>query len=138
MQSIRTNKINLLMVFGLLALLAVPACSAANKQKPVSEVYVGGGRACAGKLIIKAKTISWMTPFSQCSSQAYKLVSLPGTNQQNRVFQLSKPTDKCLYHFIYVQTHAETGQLEISGFKTIKDYENKNVEEALICPVIAE
>lgn len=36
--------------------------------------FVGTGRACSGKLVVQAKTISWMTSFSRCESLPYDVI----------------------------------------------------------------
>ena len=137
--------LKILTAVSLLALLAVPVFSdtvepESSHLKSPTEVYLGGGRACAGKLMINAKTLSWMTPFSHCVDQPYTLVALRSNNNalKNRVLQLSKPSAKCLYHFINIKTTPETGQVQVAGFKSIEDYEQQNFDAALICPVVAQ
>jgi hypothetical protein len=140
MQYKKNTSIKILTVVSLTVLLAVLACSSvlAAEKKSATEIYVGGGRACTGKLIVNAKTISWMTSFSQCASQPYSIVNLPSVDANNRVFQLSRPSSKCLYNFINIKILPETGQIQVTGFKKIEDYEKKNFDEALICPVVLQ
>ena len=140
MQFKKNIQINVLTAVSFVAVLAVPACNGMSKPelRSATEVYVGGGRACAGKFILNANTISWVTPFSQCESQPYNSVALATVDEKNRLFSLRKPSAKCLYSFINLKVDSETGQIQVTGFKKIEDFEQKKFDDALICPVVRQ
>jgi hypothetical protein len=45
------------------------------EPESITGRFEGTGRACYGTLSIQPKTISWLTPFSQCKSMSYALIS---------------------------------------------------------------
>lgn len=111
----------------------------ADKQKSSTESFEGGGRACAGRLTITSKKITWNTPFSQCASLSYSiLVAKADAEGGSRVFQLKNPSATCLYKFIHVEIKKKGEQIQASGFKRLQDYEQQNYDEALSCPLVAK
>lgn len=121
-------------------LFPIAAAASPHPAKPhhPAEIFSGGGRACTGKLTITDKTIQWQTPFSQCASQPYTLIlEKDEGNNHSRVYELKKPSKKCLYQFIMVEMPLTGGQTQVSGFQTRQDYEQKNYTAALSCPMIS-
>lgn len=122
--------------------LAIATGVAANPQpatpRQTTEVFSGGGRACTGNLTIRDKTIDWQTPFSQCTKQPYTLIQEKdiGVNHL-RVFALNKPSKKCLYQFIVLETPLAGGQALASGFQTRQDYEQQDYPHGLGCPMLS-
>jgi hypothetical protein len=92
---------------------------------PVSGRFEGTGRACYGTLTIQPKTISWLTPFSQCKSMSYALISQDKQNGQSRMtYRLTSHAQSCRYAVLSL-THAgpaENTGWEVTGYGSEKSY----------------
>lgn len=102
-------------------------------------VYVGSGRACAGKLVLSDKQLSWITPFSQCESQLYQEVDLQEpTDMRTSVLKIAKPTHKCLYEYVVIENKLKKDVIQVTGYKTLADQRAHRLDEALSCAAVFE
>ena len=44
------------------------------RAEKLTGTFVGTGRACSGRLVVQAKTVSWVTAFSRCESLPYDVI----------------------------------------------------------------
>jgi len=105
--------------------ILVAAIAAKAKAEPVTGKFEGTGRACYGTLTIQAKTISWLTPFSQCKSMSYALVSQDKQNEQDRItYRLTSRSENCRFAVLSL-THsgpAENTGWEVTGYGSEQSY----------------
>jgi hypothetical protein len=106
------------------AILITAGTAQAAPQLSTSS-FQGTGRACYGTLNIHPKTISWITPFSQCKSMSYTLVNQERQNGQSRMtYRLTSHAESCRYAVISL-THAgpaaNTGW-EVTGYGSEQSY----------------
>lgn len=100
---------------------------ASAKAQTFTGAFEGTGRACSGSLVVEAKSISWMTPFSKCRKVAYEVLDQGGGgNKQYYAFQLKQQQRGCLYSVLYL-THEEAANMDINwnviGYASLKQYE---------------
>jgi hypothetical protein len=57
-----------------LAISLVIGLAAQATEPPFTGRFLGSGRACYGTLAVDAKTVSWLTSFSQCQAVPVELV----------------------------------------------------------------
>src|SRR6266849_3346311 len=106
-------------------LLASPVFAA---DSPFTGAFEGTGRAGYGSLYIRTKTISWMTPFSQCQKIPYDVIErLRKGNQREFVFHLKQHTKSCRFDVLYLH-HPDTPNLDIDwgiiGYVSRETYES--------------
>lgn len=126
----RLVTISILVAFGVL-LHAAP-----KEKQPFIGVLEGTGRACYGHLMVRAKTISWKTPFTSCRNVPYKtLASKEDENGKIIVFSLTKKVKGWYYPIIRME-HV-MGEAEyfwnVTGYPSMEDYEKQIETDALIC-----
>src|SRR5882672_2140538 len=86
-------------------LLVSHVCAA---DSPFTGAFEGTGRACYGGLYIRTRTISWLTPFSQCQSVLYEVIErLEKGNQRQFAFHLKQRREKCPFDVLYLN-HSDT------------------------------
>jgi hypothetical protein len=105
---------------------------------PLGE-YQGGGRACQGRLVLTARTVSWSSSFSRCGRSPYRLVSAAGAASAAAspvfVFEIVKPSAGCRHESISLrQTGAEA--FEAIGYPSAADRDARRMDEALVCPMV--
>jgi hypothetical protein len=101
------------------------AVTAQAEPKLSTKSFQGTGRACYGTLTVQPKTISWLTPFSQCKSMSYVLASQEKQNGQSRMtYRLTSHAEHCRYAVVSL-THAgpdsNTGW-EVTGYGSEQSY----------------
>lgn len=105
--------------------ILVVAVTAQAQTEPLTGRFQGTGRACYGTLTVQAKTISWLTSFSQCKSTPYRLVSQEKHNGQTRMtYRLTSSPANCRFAVLSL-THAgpaENTGWEVSGYGSEQSY----------------
>ncbi|GAB2879156.1 hypothetical protein GCM10027277_55510 [Pseudoduganella ginsengisoli] len=99
---------------GLTCTLAVTlACLAPVGQAQAGKLagtFAGTGRACFGKLVVHAKTISWLTTFSRCESLPYELIEQTTDADIDRYsFKFTRHSPQCRYRYITVTHRGASG-----------------------------
>jgi hypothetical protein len=89
--------------------------------------FMGSGRACYGPLTVGTKTISWLTPFSQCKSVPYALIERDVHGDVSRVtYRLKTNAGSCRYTVLSL-THkggaAHTGW-DVTGYGSEQSYQD--------------
>ncbi len=95
-------------------------------ERPFTGAFEGTGRACAGTLSVRPKTISWTTPFSTCRNLAYEVVEHSEKGNERRVTLHMKPGGKsCLYSVLYLY-HGDSADNDIDwhviGYRSFDEY----------------
>jgi hypothetical protein len=96
-------------------------------DSPFTGAFLGTGRSCYGGLYIRTKTISWLTPFSQCQRVPYEVIDRREKgNQRAFVFHLKQHAKSCGFDVLYLH-HPDTPNLdidwEIIGYVSLESYE---------------
>lgn len=107
-----------------------------------SEVgtYNGTGRACFGTLKISADRIVWNTPFSQCSSSGFSVLSRYADHRgTGAAFVLTNPGPKCRSRVLLL-THDNKSDSHIgwnvTGFESVDTYAPEKPETGLSCYLV--
>jgi hypothetical protein len=123
------------------ALIASLPMGSIAGDEPFVGSFEGTGRACYGKLVVKAKTLSWQTPFSHCKPQAYESIKRDESGKDFRIaFKLKKPSEACLYSVIELHRF-ESGSPKptylwnATGYRSQTDYQSHS-SDTLDCPVV--
>jgi hypothetical protein len=75
-----------------------------SRPWPFTAAFMGSGRLCYGGLYIREKTISWLTPFSQCQRIPFEVIEQWGEgNERNIVFRLKHKPPNCKFGVIYLR-----------------------------------
>jgi hypothetical protein len=110
--------------------------------------FQGTGRACYGTLSVEPKTISWLTPFSQCKSTPYEIVERDSFDgKMKTTYRLKRGAASCRYT-VLVLTHsgADDGSgWEITGYGSEQSYRTDKSsgytirsEDMMSCPLVRE
>ena len=101
--------------------------------------FQGSGRACYGKLILKAKSVSWNTTYSSCKTSHYTILELDQSGPKWAIVLERKVKDKkCYYPVIRLTHEINMGSnigWSIEGFKTPKAYHEESVKDSIGCYV---
>lgn len=101
--------------YAFIGAIVAGAMTARAESETVTGRFEGTGRACYGTLSIQAKTLSWLTPFSQCKSMPYRLVDQENHGGKTRMtYRLTSPPSNC--HFAVVSL-SHTGLTENTGWE---------------------
>lgn len=89
---------------------------------------MGSGHTCYGGLYVRSKTLSWLTPYSQCRQLPYRMLERSGQGRfREFAFQLQRRTKACRFGVIYLR-HTESGDpavgWDVTGYATLDDYRN--------------
>ena len=124
----------------LLALALLAPATQADSQAMPTGTYLGGGRACFGKLKISARSLSWRTPFSHCSSVPYEFSNLGEKNGAAAyLFQLHAKQHECPYTSIVLLQRvavAREATWEAIGYPSVEDQQTGRMDQALACPMV--
>jgi hypothetical protein len=107
------------------ACLAETATVQAENHQPAGR-FIGSGRACYGTLAVKAKSISWLTPFSQCKSVPYELMGRDEHGDESRVTYRLKPgAGSCRYNVLSLthKGHADDTGWDVTGYGSEQSYQ---------------
>jgi hypothetical protein len=110
--------------------------------------FQGTGRACYGTFAVEAKTISWLTPFSQCKSMRYQIIERGADNEQMKtVYRLNPGAASCRYTILTL-THSGTSERagwEVTGYGSEQSYRTDKSsgyktrsEDMMSCPLVRE
>ena len=124
-------------------LLSQPALAA---NSTIIGKFSGTGRSCHGSLVVKAATISWITPFSQCKSVPVELLERQDeTGQLRMTYRLKRQPRHCLYRVVMLQQDASAaviGGWSVVGYGSVQSYEadkqsgyTLNAPDMMTCPV---
>ena len=102
---------------------------------PLGE-YQGGGRACQGRLVLTARTMSWTSSSSHCARNPYRAIRAADAGSSPVfVFELTRPSAGCRHESISLrQTGADA--FEAIGYPSAADREARRLDDALICPMV--
>ncbi|MES2531127.1 MAG: hypothetical protein V4636_08835 [Pseudomonadota bacterium] len=108
--------------------LTVSTVSAADR--PFTVALTGWGRACAGGLFVRTKTIEWNTTFVTCKPSPYELLesSMQGGSKVV-VLRILKPSKGCIYNIIKVRQSPPEGTWDVTGFQSLDAYRNHDQPE---------
>jgi hypothetical protein len=84
-------------------LAAALVSTAVDAAAPVfTGRFLGTGRACYGSLVIRDKTMSWLTTFSQCRSLPYEVIERgdDGAGPSRLTFRLTRSVPACKYQVV--------------------------------------
>jgi hypothetical protein len=88
--------------------------------------FIGTGRACYGTLAVRAKTISWLTSFSQCQSVPYELLERADHGGQQRLsYRLKTGDARCRYSHLSITHDGAAGQdtaWQVTGYASEASY----------------
>lgn len=85
----------------------------ADQAAAFTGVFSGTGRACQGSLAIRKKTISWVTPFSQCKNLPYEVLEQGnGKAGDFFTFRLKGTGSSCRYTVLHL-THEKNANGDI-------------------------
>ncbi|MGE8690806.1 MAG: hypothetical protein ACN6PJ_26930 [Achromobacter sp.] len=108
--------------------------------------FQGTGRACSGKLSIRADTIEWKSSYSLCAPGEYEIYERSLQDGRERfVFVLKAPGERCRYPIIEAEHHGGDSW-EVSGYQSMEGFLNRDVagwhnsplpeRQVLSCPMI--
>jgi hypothetical protein len=111
-----------------LLLASLLTAIAASAGPPLTGIFQGTGRACYGTLSVKAGTISWITPFSQCRKTQYEVIEQrEDGNRREAAFHLKQRSKGCLFEVLYL-FHPDTPDPKIDwhviGYGSLEDYQS--------------
>jgi hypothetical protein len=106
--------------------LALVATADGGTEPPFTGAFSGTGRSCYGRLFVRTRTISWLTPFSQCQQVPYRLVEQERRGNERRLtFELERRPRRCRYGVIHLR-HRDTPEQDIGweviGYASLDDY----------------
>ncbi|MGZ5201056.1 MAG: hypothetical protein ACXWC4_14905 [Telluria sp.] len=105
--------------------LIVPSLVFAD-ARAITGRFVGTGRSCSGTLNLSEKTISWLTPFSQCKPAPYQVIEQTNDGDRLRLtVQMNAKASSCLYSIVSLSHHGsapDTGW-EVTGYGKKESYE---------------
>lgn len=109
------------------AALAAPALCGGGEERPFTGAFQGTGRACYGGLFVRTKTLSWLTPFSQCQKLPYETIDRKEQGRQRQfAFRLKQRTKACQYEVLYLY-HGDSPDPDIDwhviGYSSLAEYE---------------
>ena len=129
-----------------ICLLALPTARADTSS--FTGHFQGTGRACYGTLAVQPKTISWLTPFSQCKPARYELVERDSHDGQMRMTYRLKSTAAGCRYTVLTLTHRGTADdtgWEVTGYGSEQSYRTDKAsgytirsEDMLSCPLVRE
>jgi hypothetical protein len=119
-----------------------PKAGADGNGAPTGR-WQGGGRACAGKLDITPRTLSWRTPFSRCVGLPFKSSDLGDTGGIGRtLFIFERATPGCPFASVELLRKAgpagEAGPVrwEAIGHRSEAERQAGRLDDALACPLV--
>lgn len=105
--------------------------------------WQGGGRACAGKLDITHRTLSWRTPFSRCVGLPFKFSDMGDKGGIGRtLFTFERAAPGCLFASVELLRKAgQAGQAgderwEVIGYRSEAERQVGRLDDALACPLV--
>lgn len=111
------------------------AVAAAAAEKSFTTALVGWSRACGGGLFVRARTIEWNTPYSQCQSSPYEVLGTEdAADGKHRAFRLLKPGKRCLYPVIEVVQFPD-GNWDVIGYQTLESYQKRELADWRVSPL---
>jgi hypothetical protein len=123
-------------------LARVPEAGADGNSVPTGR-WQGGGRACAGKLDIAQRTLSWRTPFSRCIALPFKFIDMGDRGGIGRtLFTFERATPGCPFTSVELLRKAgQTGQAgderwEVIGYRSEAERQAGRLDGALACPLV--
>jgi hypothetical protein len=108
-----------------LALICLEPLAHAQPQRLTGK-FTGTGRACSGRVVVRAKTISWISSFSRCEALPYERIEQTGEAGVVRYsFRFTRNLPGCLYRYITISHHEPEGAdvgWEIIGYGSERSY----------------
>lgn len=134
-------------IVALAAVCLAPVVQAQSKR--LTGEFSGTGRACSGRLIVRAKTISWTSSFSRCEAVPYELVEQTADAGVVRYsFRFTRIAPRCAYRYITVSHNELRGGdigWEVIGYGSEGSYfadkakgYRADAEDAMSCYLIRE
>ncbi|GAB2879213.1 hypothetical protein GCM10027277_55590 [Pseudoduganella ginsengisoli] len=131
-----------------ITLVCVAPAIQAHTEK-LTGTFTGTGRACFGKLVVHAKTISWSTTFSRCESLPYELIEQTTDADVDRYsFKFTRYSPQCRYRYITVTHRGASGTdigWDVIGYGSEQSYladkangYTANAPDTMACYLIRE
>jgi hypothetical protein len=110
-------------------------CGACGNQS-LHGRFQGTGRACYGTLAVRAKTITWTTPFSQCKSMPYELVEQHKQGKKvSMTYRLKTHPGICRYTILALTHH---GSADDTGWEVTGYGAEQRADHVMSCSLIRE
>jgi hypothetical protein len=88
-------------VYWLSGTCLIASSIALGETSSLTGRFLGTGRACYGTLDVRSKTISWVTPFSECKSAPYEVVEHDKSKDELRLtYRLKGQASNCRYRML--------------------------------------
>jgi hypothetical protein len=112
---------------GLALLLFAGAAVAADV--PFTGAFSGTGRACAGGLYLRAKTVEWNSTYSICKPSRHEVLAQDLTADHQRIAVRIKTRSKqCRYEIIEAEQVSTYGW-DVRGYKTLEAYRKQGLPD---------
>jgi hypothetical protein len=125
-----------------LLLASAPEAGAEGTSVPTGS-WQGGGRACAGKLDITQRILSWRTPFSRCVGLTFKFSDLGNKGGIGRaLFTFEHAAPGCKFASVELLLRAgqaaQAGDVrwEVIGYRSEAERQSGQLDDALACPLV--
>lgn len=83
------------------AAVSVALSVGAHAATSTTGSFLGTGRACYGTLAVKTKTVSWVTPFSQCQTTPVDLIDQDDSGGSlRRTYRFTRSSASCRYRVL--------------------------------------
>lgn len=120
----------------LLCLAMLPGVAAAA-DAPFTLALSGGGRACAGGLFVRTRTLEWNTSFSRCAPAPYVVLDKAAAGDQTRVvFRRLKRGEGCRYAVVEAVRLPQAGW-NVNGYPSLEAYEKRELPDWRNSPLVA-
>lgn len=111
--------------FSLLLIASMATFPGIAADKPLTGVFQGEGRACYGKLYVRAKTIEWTSSFSKCGPSRYEPFDQDMTGEHPHIaFKIDKAQKQCR-HAVIALFHYEGKVWDVKGYPSLEAYQNR-------------
>jgi hypothetical protein len=115
-----------------------------NKHPPVSSPFRGDGMGgsgghCAGNLLIKHKTLTWDTVYSECDDVPYKtLIFKQHADDLHAVYLLQTKDPKCGFKILVLDhtrhySESRGKGWNVTGYGSWKGYRTDDIGDQLSC-----
>jgi hypothetical protein len=125
----KLRNMHLKLITSLLTLfLCTPNLKATANEK-FTGTFEGTGRACAGKLFVRTKTIEWNSTYSICNKTHYEIIEKNLTADQKHIaFRLKNKNKLCRYEVIELE-YLSDYNWNVNGYQTTEGFKNRLSKE---------
>lgn len=113
-------------ISGLIGLMLASGTALAT-DKPFTGTFQGDGRQCSGKLIVRAKTIEWRTPFAKCKKTPYTVLTQNLNASKPEIVFLLEKSRACDFGVISMYAKPDDQDYwHVLGYRSAEDYQKKS------------